>query len=381
MREVLGTVAIVGASTAGLALARGLAQGGNASLTVYEAMPKLATRRAEWLHPQEMAAILHYDAALESYGQMVREPSLNSCGSITEDSIRRRKLFAGGAVMDRTLVDVWLHGDACRRGVAIEHAMRLVCVEHHTRGWKLGLLDERGNLHERRADWLIDASGHRMSVATRLGFHGQPEDRLVAFACEYELPDSVDLLDTPIFEAVEEGWWLRLPLPGRRMQVVFFTDSDLVQLRSHAAFSARAEATRGIGTSLVLCRQMTGVMRTDARTQVGMRVGGERWLCLGNAACAPDLRRSSGLANELMQAQLAVERFNEASTQHRHPHESWRDRLNSELSKLIRSPGSHFVDHDYRHAAFWRRRSGRTMGDTSNRSGKKALATDIDNVG
>lgn len=126
------------------------------------------------------------------------------------------------------------------------------------------------------ADFLIDATGRGAAVARRLGARIVRDDALLAHV--FFIDRKTDDTYTHI-EAEENGWWYRAPIPDGRTVVMFVSDR---------------------------CDERAGVMR-DASSARLDRVAGERWLAVGDAACAFDPLSSHGLGNALFTGMRAAE--------------------------------------------------------------------------
>lgn len=126
------------------------------------------------------------------------------------------------------------------------------------------------------ADFLIDATGRRAAIARRLGARILRDDALLAhvFFIDADFDDTYTLV-----EATEDGWWYRAPVPGGRVVAMFVTD-------------------RCVERSGTIC---------DASSARLDRVAGDRWLAIGDAACALDPLSSHGLGNALFTGMRAAE--------------------------------------------------------------------------
>lgn len=168
-----------------------------------------------------------------------------------------------------------------------------------------------GARHE--ADFVIDCSG-RASVSagdaslTRI-------DKLVACYAVVTLDDDAEAAAATLVEAVADGWWYMSALPGRRVLVGFFTDSDLLSagLRKESErWAQMASATIAVSQrveSLGIDLAQATLEFAAASTVTATRIVEPRIIRAGDAASALDPLAANGLATALwsgMQAADAV---------------------------------------------------------------------------
>ena len=73
----------------------------------------------------------------------------------------------------------------------------------------------------------IDCTG-RAALSSGAAAERRRLDRMVAAWRVLDLPDDAETAAATLVEAVELGWWYMSPIPGRRMMLGLFTDSDLL---------------------------------------------------------------------------------------------------------------------------------------------------------
>src|SRR5262249_2805697 len=71
---------------------------------------------------------------------------------------------------------------------------------------------------------LVDATGRKALLASRLGAQADVADRLIGAVTFCKLPEPAHWA---LIEAAEQGWWYSAPLPDDGMVFAFMTDSDL----------------------------------------------------------------------------------------------------------------------------------------------------------
>jgi flavin-dependent dehydrogenase len=140
---------------------------------------------------------------------------------------------------------------------------------------------------------LVDATGRKALLTSRLGAQADVADRLIGAVtfCELSEPARWALI-----EAVEEGWWYSAPLPGGRMVFAYMTDSDLWsvdvwdQLIELAPLTFERAGRRQIPPpSLVV----------SAGSLVRRPVVGENWIATGDAALAFDPLSGQGVVKSI----------------------------------------------------------------------------------
>ena len=71
---------------------------------------------------------------------------------------------------------------------------------------------------------LVDATGRKAMLASRLGGKADVADRLIGAV---SFSENSEIAQWTLVEAVEDGWWYSVPLPGAGMVFAYMTDSDL----------------------------------------------------------------------------------------------------------------------------------------------------------
>lgn len=140
---------------------------------------------------------------------------------------------------------------------------------------------------------LVDATGRKALLASRLGSQAEVADRLigaVAF-CQQSEPAHWALI-----EAVEEGWWYSAPLPDARMVFAYMTDSDFWNADHwHPRMELAPRTFERAG-----CRQIPPPsMVVSASSLVRRPVVGANWIATGDAALAFDPLSGQGVLQSL----------------------------------------------------------------------------------
>jgi 2-polyprenyl-6-methoxyphenol hydroxylase-like FAD-dependent oxidoreductase len=215
------------------------------------------------------------------------------------------------------------------------------------------------------AELVVDCSG-------RGGMTSGPEtplrrlDRLVACFSIFSLDDDVEAAPATLVEAVETGWWYMSMIPGARIFLGFFTDSDLLPpgLRKDRAPWAGLAAQAGmvsarltsLGIDMAACAQLEFA---PASTTTSSRLIGHRIVRAGDAASALDPLGANGLATALWSGIRAAEsvlgllaRDDSVVRQYE------RQFLEGIASHLVTQRAMYASERRFPDAPFWRRRSG-----------------------
>jgi flavin-dependent dehydrogenase len=140
---------------------------------------------------------------------------------------------------------------------------------------------------------LVDATGRKALLASRLGAQADVADRLIGAVTFCTLSEPAQWA---LIEAVEEGWWYSAPLPGGRMVFAYMTDSDLWnpdiwhELIELAPLTFERAGRRQIPPpSLVV----------SAGSLVRRPVVGPNWIATGDAALAFDPLSGQGVLKSI----------------------------------------------------------------------------------
>ena len=312
---------MVGGGPAGAATAIALAQLGHRPL-VLEAAAGPSWKVGECLPPSAAPVLDRLgltrrlpDAGLPSYGN-------RSVWGAT-DAVERDFLFGTHGVgwrLDRARFEQELAATASEAGVDWRWGSRLVgCSRSRSQGWDLRVVGDDGpTVH--RADVVVDASGRAARVARLLGVRRVRYDHLVGALIYARTRDVSEVRDpvagvdsSTLVEAVSDGWWYSLSLPGDRLVVGFMTDADLLA----STGARRPDGLRALLEEAPVTRKRVLAAGVDlSREQVVLRpahtarltsVAGPDWLAVGDAAIAFDPLASYGIAAALGEGYHAAE--------------------------------------------------------------------------
>jgi len=140
---------------------------------------------------------------------------------------------------------------------------------------------------------LVDATGRKALLASRLGAQADVADRLIGAVTFCKLSEAAQWT---LIEAVEEGWWYSAPLPDGRMVFAYMTDSDLWDADIWHELMALAPLT----FERAGCRQIPPPsLVVSAGSLVRRPVVGANWIATGDAALAFDPLSGQGLLKSI----------------------------------------------------------------------------------
>jgi len=135
----------------------------------------------------------------------------------------------------------------------------------------------------------VDATGRKAVFASRLGGKADVADRLIGAVAFAEKSETAQWT---LIEAVEEGWWYSVPLPGAGMVFAYMTDSDLWMDRRWDELLRLAPLT----FERAGCKQIPPPSQIVSAASVVRRpVTGLDWVAIGDAALAFDPLSGQGV--------------------------------------------------------------------------------------
>jgi flavin-dependent dehydrogenase len=136
---------------------------------------------------------------------------------------------------------------------------------------------------------LVDATGRKAMLASRLGGKADVADRLIGAVAFSEKSEPAQWT---LVEAVEEGWWYSVPLPDAGMVFAYMTDSDLWMERRWDELLRLAPLT----FERAGCKQIPPPSQIVSAASVVRRpVTGPDWMAIGDAALAFDPLSGQGV--------------------------------------------------------------------------------------
>lgn len=353
-------VVIVGGGVAGCATALALLQRGVRDVTIIEAGPAAPFRIGESL-PPAAADPLRRLGLWEDFLAQAHLPSDGSASSWGKDDLGYNDFFFDprgvGWHLDRRRFDTLLSDTAEHRGARLLRGHRLRSLERDEAGWRLGIEGPDG-ASERKAGFLIDASGVGAAAARRLGVARNEVDCLTVTHGLFELADPEAVPARTFLEAAEAGWWYAARLPGGRMIAAFAADRTSGALVP-AAWAAAWQATRHIGPAIRRGRPLDeapGITTSPAASAILSRVVGSDWLAVGDAACSYDPLTSHGIVKALQDGELAAAAISASHSERDATLAAYQKGVFTRFTDYLRLRHHLYgLEHRWPDAPFWRR--------------------------
>ncbi len=367
-------VAILGAGPAGLATALALHQGDpGISVLVVNRAGSRHPRAAETLPPpaEPLLKQLRVWEALVHDGHL---PSFGSAAAWGGAQLRTNDyLFhpsQRGWHLDRPRFDRMLARIAADRGIPILDAGGIDSITRLSKtntaegtGWRFTLLPSDAGSPRRviDADVVVDATGRRATFARNAGARRELDDRLVAAARPFEMPEAfLESEHRSLVESFEHGWASLGWTPEGRGIVAFMTDDDLAgeaRLRSESQWTAWLEHTPHLKSRLRKARALGPPEFHAAQSGLLDRVTGDDWLAVGDAASTLDPLSSMGVFKALRSgivASYAIRDRRDGIATGWARFASW---VGREYATYLRGRGEFYrAETRWPSAPFWRRR-------------------------
>ena len=225
--------------------------------------------------------------------------------------------------VERSEFDQMCLDNARENGVEVRTAIKVESVIFEN-GHAVGVRAKAGDgePYELRAKVVVDASGRRTVIGSKLGLKedvpGLKKASLWSYYRGGKRLEGIDAGETTVFMIPERAWFWYIPLPDDMVSVgivaspeYLFADSDnfetvfLKEVEKCAPLSERlANATR--------TESVRGIKKLAYRNR---KITGDGWVMIGDAAAFLDPIYSSGLFLALASAELAAASIHEALTE------------------------------------------------------------------
>jgi 2-polyprenyl-6-methoxyphenol hydroxylase-like FAD-dependent oxidoreductase len=353
-------IAVLGAGMAGMACARALLRRGCRPLLVAPRhdVPNrgetLSFRASPFLESLGWLGLFDAETAIASEGRY----SIWGSASLRHDSIHQDG--QSGWHIDRRLLESRMTASLDADGVN-RIAGEVRQLSRSPDGVILELAD--GSTIE--TAFVVDCTG-RAFLTSGPDVRPRRLDRLVACYGIYGIDDDVEAVAATLVEAVAMGWWYMAPMPGPRVLLGLFTDSDLLPpgLRQDvAAWADMASETiaifarvESLGIDLATASPLNFA---PASTVTASRLVEPRIIRAGDAASALDPLGANGLATALwsgMQAAGSALGLLEGDETIAARYEQ--SFLEGIASHLATQRALYAAERRYRDSPFWRRRNG-----------------------
>lgn len=348
---------ILGAGMAGMACARALQRKGLRPLLV--APQRDVASRGETLSARAFPSL----EALGWLDLLADDTALVSRGRYSvwgSETLRRGAAASeevGGWHLDRERLEARMAASLAADGVA-----RVIAEARQLTRSPAEVTVELSDGERVAAEFVVDCSGRAAVSCGPDMLHRL--DKLVACYSIHTLADDVEAVAATLVEAVPLGWWYMSMMPGGRVLVGLFTDSDLLPsgLRKDVAlWAALASQTTVIAARLEslgidLAAEAAGQFASAATVTAASLVDG-RIIRAGDAASAMDPLGANGLATALWSGIRAAESVaglvsGDRAVAARYEHQF----LQGIASHLATQAALYASEHRFTDAPFWQRR-------------------------
>jgi flavin-dependent dehydrogenase len=354
-------VIVVGGGPAGSAAALTLSRRGY-SVAVIERSEYADTRVGETLPP----AIRKLLVALGVWDQFVAEnhsPSFGIRSAWGNDDLHENDFifnpYGSGWHVDRNRFDRMLAAAAEKDGVEVFRGAELISLNNTPGKWEITIAC--GHRHNGfTADFLIDATGRRCSLARRQGAKRISYDHLIGLVgflspkCSQPIDDSFTLV-----EAQPEGWWYSATLPDRRLIAAYMTDSDLC-VPHHASKNFWLRQLQGARHTFSRAKDysLQSALTTFAANSSRLdSIVGQGWLAAGDAAAAHDPLSSQGVYRGLESGLLAAKAIDDHQSGHKTALQDYASAIIAGFDSYLLMRDKHYGrERRWPHSIFWRRR-------------------------
>ncbi len=275
-------------------------------------------------------------------------------------------VYGHGWNLDRARFDAALARFAEAEGATVLLGTRLAEFYAGDCGWICRLKGTAGDVNVVQARFLVDATGRTTAIARRLGARRRLQDRLVAL-CGRTLPVQRESKGDRrlLIEATSSGWWYVASLPDGGRMGVLFCDSDLLPRGLSAAtiWAESLASTRHARIAMSAGRLPATIRRCGAHTSSLEPMSGERWLAVGDAACARDPLSSSGIPSALQSGIAAADAIGRSLAGDTSALEQYAASIRSDFVRYLAEREYYYArEQRWRKAAFWRRRGVHAEG-------------------
>ncbi len=217
--------------------------------------------------------------------------------------------------------------------------------------WLLDAARGRANL-TLSSRMLVDATGRRAQLASRLGAQAHIADRLIGAVTVSHCRQSEQWT---LIEAVENGWWYSAPLPSGHLVFTYMTDSDLWR---------KAKWTDLVESAPLTCRRAGRLLPAPAgiypaASVLRLPVVGPGWMAIGDAALAFDPLSGQGVLKSIeagTRASPAIARYLDGDSGGLSAYADWVKETHASFLSM-RSQFYHSVQRWPASSQFWRRRA------------------------
>jgi len=260
--------------------------------------------------------------------------------------------YGCGWHVDRARFDAMLACAAANVGAELMVSTRITDLPRETDGQWLLEVAQGGVSRTLRGRLIVDATGRKASIASKLGSKTRVIDRLIGAVA---LLPRTENAQWTLIEAVENGWWYSAPLPAARTVFAYMTDSDLWRNSNWEELLRLAPLTSQRAAAI---EEQPQIRIVSAASLLRQPVTGPNWIAVGDAALAFDPLSGLGIYKTMetgLRSSAAIARTFEGDPSGMVEYENWTaEGFRSYLS--IRSQFYRSVER-WPRSPFWLRRA------------------------
>lgn len=309
----LNDVVVLGGGPAGAAVAIALCLNSPLSVLVVESSDYNAPRIGETLSPGTQG-LLRYLNVWDQFSSDGHQPSYGTAATWGSSALHVRDFlfspFGTGWHLDRQRFDRMMADAAVNAGASLWINTRMMSIEpRHNQAWRLRIKQGSETI-EVEARYVVDATGKSARFARSAGRRPSILDRLVGVARVIRLSQEAPQDAVTLVEAVENGWWYSVKLPGNSIAVSFMSDSDIV--RKERSYVDQVWQDALSRTEHTRSRVDGGICETPLQIYLAHSAFledpvGDGWLAVGDAAASYDPLSSSGIPKALYSGILGAD--------------------------------------------------------------------------
>ena len=251
----------------------------------------------------------------------------------------------GGWHLDREAFDATLREAVVASGVRVARPAKIEQLAWQREAWTLRITDHG----EWRARVLVDATGRRADLASRLGAHQHRLDALVALGAIVPNGAARELAGLSLVEPFEHGWWYAAPQRDNRAVVCLMTDRGLARAASYRderrfrqAWCEAPELARRLPPP----EGPIAIASFAAHSACLDRAAGLGWLAIGDALMSFDPLSSSGISGALADGLAAADtvlQWLEDPTSMAATARAWAARANTTWQRFLEQRRLHYA--------------------------------------
>lgn len=355
-------VAIIGAGVAGASALLALQKSGlNIALIAPKQQP--AFRIGETLPPVAKQELIE----LGVWENFVRLKSHIKCYakfSAWGSAHLREQLYTGHAdehawALDRPAFNQFLLDSALARCPLTYIEDKVTSAQRHNGNWSIHLKKRPEAVS---ASLLVDATGRAAVVSRNVHQRHRLDKMICVYTTLFQQDKSILATPGPLVEAVADGWWYTALLPGQRLLLSFFTDSDLFdhQKRRNTLFWEKQLAQSMYTQKRIISAGFSkkyDFKLVDAATIITDEIATSDFFAIGDAAACFDPLSSHGITTALWsgrKAAAAIEAiFHSEPAAFRAYAQSFQEGMHQFLNGRYKM---YSAEQRFRNSPFWQRR-------------------------